>query len=58
MEEGDFGRIATINIKAGEFEMGADTLAASGQLLARLPDAQPRLMHIGRRAVLRFGSAV
>lgn len=55
VEKGNSGRIVAIDIETGEFEMGDDTLAASGQLLARCPDAQPWLVRIGRRAVHRFG---
>ena len=44
-----------IDIETGEFEMGDDALAASGELLARCPDAQPWLVRIGHRAVHRFG---
>ena len=55
VEQGNRGRIVAIDIETGEFEMGDDTLAASGQLLARCPDAQPWLVRIGRRAVHRFG---
>ena len=55
VETGNSGRIVAIDIETGEFEMGDDTLAASGQLLARCPDAQPWLVRIGHRAVHRFG---
>lgn len=55
VEEGNRGRIVAIDIETGEFEVGDDTLAASGQLLARCPAAQPWLVRIGHRAVHRLG---
>ena len=55
VEEGNSGRIVAIDIETGKFEMGDDTLAASGQLLARCPGAQPWVVRIGHRAVHRFG---
>ena len=55
VEEGNSGRVVAIDIETGEFEMGDDALAASGELLARCPDAQPWLVRIGHRAVHRFG---
>ena len=47
--------IVAMNIETGEFEIEDDTLAASGQLLTRYPDAQPWLVRIRRRAVHGFG---
>ena len=55
VEEGNSGRIVAIDIETGEFEVGDDTLAASEQLLARCPRAQPWLVRIGYRAVHRLG---
>ena len=55
VEEGNRGRIVAIDIETGEFEVGDDTLAASGQLLGRCPEAQPWLVRIGHRAVHRLG---
>lgn len=55
VEEGNRGRIVAIDIETSEFEVGDDTLAASGQLLARCPEAQPWLVRIGYRAVHRLG---
>lgn len=54
VEGGNRGRIVAIDIETGEFEMGEDTLSASGQLLARCPSAQPWVVRIGHRAVQRF----
>lgn len=55
VEEGNRGRIVAIDIETGEFEVGDDTLAASGQLLVRCPEAQPWLVRIGYKAVHRWG---
>ena len=55
VEEGNSGRIVAIDIETGEFEVGDDTLAASEQLLARCPRAQPWLVRIGHKAVHRLG---
>ena len=55
VEEGNRGRIVAIDIETGEFEVGDDTLAASGQLLVRCPEAQPWLVRIGYKAVHRLG---
>ena len=55
VEEGNRGRIVAIDIETGEFEVADDPLAASDQLFARCPDAQPWLVRIGHRALHRFG---
>ena len=55
VEEGNRGRIVVIDIETGEFEVADDPLAASDQLFARCPDAQPWLTRIGHPAVHRFG---
>ena len=55
VEEGNIGRIVAIDIETGEFEVADDPLAASDQLFARCPDAQPWLVRIGHRALHRFG---
>ena len=54
VEEGNRGRIVAIDIETGEFEVGDDTLAASGQLLVRCPEAQPWLVRIGNLVLHRF----
>ena len=54
VEEGNRGRIVAIDIETGELEVGDDPLAASDQLFARCPDAQPWLIRIGYRALHRF----
>ena len=55
VEKGNIGRIVAIDIETGEFEVADDPLAASDQLFARCPDAQPWLIRIGHRALHRFG---
>ena len=55
VERDNRGRVVAIDIETGEFEVGDDALAASGQLLARCPDAQPWFVRVGGRAVHRFG---
>ena len=55
VEEGNRGKIVAIDIETGEFEVADDPLAASDQLFARCPDAQPWLIRIGHRALHRFG---
>ena len=58
VEEGNSGRIVAIDIETGEFEVGDDPLAASDQLFARCPDAQPWLIRIGHRALHRLGHSL
>ncbi len=58
VEEGNIDRIVAIDIETGEFEVGDDPLAASDQLFARCPDAQPWLVRIGHRALYRFGASM
>ena len=57
VEEGNSGRIVAIDIETGEFEVADDPLAASDQLFARCPDAQPWLIRIGHRALHRLGAS-
>ena len=57
VEEGNSGRIVAIDIETGEFEVADDPLAASDQLFARCPDAQPWLIRIGHHALHRFGAS-
>ena len=51
VEEGNSGRIVAIDIETGEFEVADDPLAASNQLFARYPDAQPFLKPVHRNAM-------
>jgi hypothetical protein len=55
VEAGNRGKIVAIDVESGEFELAADTLAASERLLARYPDAQIWCVRVGHRAVHRFG---
>jgi hypothetical protein len=56
VEEGNHGRIVAIDIETGAFELADDTMTATRQLYARMPDAQPWVIRIGYRAVHRFGA--
>lgn len=56
VEQGNRGRIVAIDIETGEFEVGDDPLAASDQLFARCPDAQPWLVRVGCQTVHRLGA--
>jgi hypothetical protein len=58
VEAGNQGRIVAIDIDTGEFEVGDTVLAASGRLLARLPDAQIWCVRIGEGPVRKFGPAM
>lgn len=49
------GKIVAIDIESGAFEVADDVLMATGRLLARIPNAQPWCVRIGRPAVYRFG---
>jgi hypothetical protein len=56
VEEGNHGKIVAIDIETGAFEVADELLAASKQLLARLPDAQTWFVRIGHPAVDHFGA--
>jgi hypothetical protein len=45
-----------INIETGAFEVADDTIAATGSLYERIPDAQLWVIRIGHRTVYRLGS--
>ena len=55
VEAGNHGKIITIDVETGAYEMVEDVLTASDRLLARSPDAQAWFVRIGARAVHRFG---
>jgi len=55
VEKDNHGKIIAIDIETGAFEVAKDSLTASDQLLARLPDAQIWFVRIGHRAVHRVG---
>lgn len=51
VETGNKGKIVAIDIETGAFEVAEDTLAASGRLLARYPDAEIWFVRIGHCSV-------
>jgi ribosomal protein L21E len=53
VEEGNHGKIVAIDIETGAFELADDTIAATDRLYERVPDAQPWLVRIGHRTVLK-----
>ncbi len=55
VESGNLGRIVSIDVETGEFEVADQTLEAAERLLARCPDAQIWFVRIGHRGVHRFG---
>lgn len=56
VEADNVGKIVAIDIETGDFEVGETVIAATNQLFARHPDAQPWGIRIGHRAVYHFGS--
>ena len=48
-------KFVAIDIETGAYEVGADELAVSDRLLARVPNAQIWLRRIGARVAHRFG---
>ena len=58
VEEGNHGKIVAIDIETGAFEVAKDSLTASDQLLARLPDAQIWFVRIGHREHLTFAMSI
>jgi len=55
VESGNKGKVVAIDIETGDYEVAIDTLTASDQLYARIPDAQIWCVRIGHRAVHRIG---
>ena len=58
VENGNVGKIVSIDVDTGEYELGETTLVAAERLLGRLPDAQIWSERIGDPAVYRFGGRV
>jgi hypothetical protein len=58
VEDGNRGRVVAIDVESGDFEVGSDTLVASDQLLARIPNAQTWFERIGYPALHRFGPRI
>jgi len=52
------GKIVAIDVDTGAFEVAADSLTASQQLLARIPKAQIWCVRIGHPAVHHFGPLI
>ncbi|AFY88731.1 MULTISPECIES: hypothetical protein [Chroococcidiopsis] len=55
VEEGNYGKIAAIDIETGDFEVDPSEIVACDRLEARRPDAQIWIVRIGSRYVRRFG---
>ena len=51
---GNHGKIITIDVETGAYEMAEAVLTASDRLLAPYPDTQAWFVRIGARAVHRF----
>ncbi|WP_310418016.1 hypothetical protein [Chamaesiphon sp. OTE_8_metabat_110] len=56
VEEGNTGKIVSIDIETGAFEVADDIVNASEHLLAKYPDAQTWFIRIGHRSVYHFGA--
>ena len=54
VEAGNHGKIITIDVETGAYEMAEAVLTASDRLLAPYPDTQAWFVRIGARAVHRF----
>ena len=52
---GNVGKIVSIDVDTGEYELGESLLEAAERLLGRCPDAQIWSERIGYPAVYRFG---
>jgi hypothetical protein len=55
VEADNIGRIVSIDVDTGEYELGDTTLEAAERLLGRLPNAEIWSERIGYPAVHRFG---
>jgi hypothetical protein len=56
VKEGHRGKIVSIDIETGAFELADDTITASDRLLEQYPDAaQIWRVRIGNKGVHRFG---
>jgi hypothetical protein len=56
VENDNDGKIVAIDIETGAFEVADSVVAASEQLLAKVPDAQTWFIRIGHPAVYHFGA--
>jgi len=57
LKPADEGRFVAVDIETGEYEIADDLLEASDKLHARLPQAQPWVVRVGSRYVLRIGGS-
>lgn len=57
LEAGNEGKALIIDIESGDYEMDADSLAATHRLLARKPDAPLFGMRIGYPAMSKRGGS-
>ncbi|HET6575660.1 MAG TPA: hypothetical protein VFG68_18820 [Fimbriiglobus sp.] len=55
VEAGNRGRIVTIDIETGEYEVADDALKAELRMIDRKPNVQLWTVRIGYPAVVRFG---
>jgi len=58
VEAGNRGKVVAIDVESGDYEIAADTIAASDRLLARNPSAQTWFERIGYPALHRFGPRI
>jgi hypothetical protein len=56
VEAGNHGKIVSIDIETGAYEVADDILTSTDRLFELYPDAQPWIVRIGYRAVHRFGA--
>jgi hypothetical protein len=58
VESGNEGRICTIDVETGDYEIGETMLETTGRMLARKPDAALWSLRIGYDAVYTFGGSL
>jgi hypothetical protein len=58
VEAGNEGRICTIDVETGDYEIGETILETTGRILARKPDAALWSLRIGYEAVYTFGGSL
>ncbi|MGE0884357.1 MAG: hypothetical protein AB7P14_12495 [Blastocatellales bacterium] len=54
IEAGNEGRVVAIDVLTGEFELADDALTSTGQLRARLPEAEIFFMRVGYPTMARI----
>ena len=55
VEEGNYGKIVSIDIDSGAYEIARDTVTASDRLIERYPNAQIWCVRVGHKGVHKFG---